>query len=148
MLVFLAFIMYDEDTFDRISKASEIFMNPLFVNWYSEGVVMEVNGEGSMHFLITNNMTLGEKFPDGEFFENNADIDLLEYLNSVPDEEFAPLIGRDGLDPDSPEGKAQACLIDLDTGRWEYRTLLGRLPKNLETYLEDKLLSFREKDIN
>ena len=90
----------------------------------------------------------GEKFPDGEFFENNADIDLLEYLNSVPDEEFAPIIGRDGLDPDSPEGKAQACLIDLDTGRWEYRTLLGRLPKNLETYLEDKLLSFREQDIN
>jgi hypothetical protein len=148
MLVFLRFIMYDEDTFDRIDKAKEIFMNPLFVNWYYEGVVMEVNGEGSMHFLITNNMTLGEKFPDGEFFENSQDIDVLEYLKSAPDEEFAPIIGSDGLEPDSPEDKAQACLIDLDTGRWEYRTLLGRLPKNLETYLEDKLLSFREKDIN
>ena len=50
MLVFLRFIMYDEDTFDRIDKAKEIFMNPLFVNWYYEGVVMEVNGEGSMPF--------------------------------------------------------------------------------------------------
>jgi len=148
MLVILPIIMYDEDSFERINKANGIFMNPLFVNWYFEGVVMEVDGKSSMHFRVTNNMTLGEKFPDGEFFENSQDIDLLEYLKSAPDEEFAPIAGSDGLELVSAEGKAQACLIDLDTDRWEYHTLLGRLPQNLETYLEDKLLSFREQDIN
>ena len=139
--------MYDDDTMERIKQVSNIVLNPIWGgNWYFEGEVMESQGESSIHFLVTNNMALLERFLDGDTLENREEV--IAHLVSISEEEFPPILGVDGLDPNSEEGRQEACFIDIDTGRWEYRILFGEMPKDLETFLQKELLTLREQDLN
>lgn len=89
--------MYDDDTMERIKQVSNIVLNPIWGgNWYFEGEVMESQGESSIHFLVTNNMALLERFLDGDTLENREEV--IAHLVSVSEEEFPPILGVDGLD--------------------------------------------------
>ena len=133
--------VYDEDTLERIRLISNILMNPIFKNWHFEGDVVESEGGSSIHFFVTNNMALLERYHDGDSLENAEKTKSL--LASIPEDDYSPIIGSDGLDPNSEEGINQACLIDIDTGNWEYRAIYGKIPDELEEFLANELLSLK-----
>ena len=141
MIDLSAIIVYDEDTFERVRLISNILMKPIFKNWYYEGEVVESESGSSMHFFVTNNMALLERYHDGDSLENAEKTKSL--LASIPEDDYSPIIGSDGLDPNSEEGIKQACLIDIDTGNWEYRAIYGKIPDELEEFLANELLSLK-----
>ena len=136
--------MYDDETFERIDSASELFTlanSPFSVGWHYEGMLVESKGSVSIHFFVTNNLKISELNPDGDFFEERDHDDLIAYFASLTDNDFTPIAGSEG------SGDSGRILIDIDTGTWTYEELIGTLPLTLKSFLDEEL-AVRRKSIN